>query len=214
MCFFLNFPGPSDLIDKFKMNRLPFGVYKHANRSRAFQITPQAKLFIPVSSLYPVTFPRDFSLVLTTKLSPGFRGYLLTVNDIRGRQRIGIHFSTIIKFEYLDYHEGRITSLEFDVDATDNVWHHVAFSVKDDVVTLFYDCDDVMSRTLERSNTSTFGRNLMISIGPYFPRNGQPFRVRDLSFKYSLIINANFFFFILQLLLANKISIPFNKMLI
>ncbi|XP_041372324.1 uncharacterized protein LOC121385635 isoform X2 [Gigantopelta aegis] len=168
--------GSSDLIDNFKMKRLPFGVYKHPNRSIAYLITPQAKLFVPVSTLYHVTFPRDFSLVLTTKLSPGFRGYLLTVNDIRGRQRIGIHFSTSIKFEYLDYHEGRITSLEFDVDATDNVWHHVAFSVKDDTVTLFYDCDDVMSRTLERSKTSTFGTNLMIAVGPYFPRNGQPFR--------------------------------------
>ncbi|XP_046355584.1 protein kinase C-binding protein NELL1-like isoform X1 [Haliotis rufescens] len=166
----------TDLVTKLGMPKMPFGVYKNPNRTHAYQVTPHAKLFLPVASLYEVSFPRDFSVALTFKLNPGYEGYLLTVNDIRGRQRIGLHFGTNAKFEYLEYHDGRVVSLDFDVAVTDGQWHQLAFSVKDDIVTLFYDCDTVMSKTLIRRKSSTLGKNLMIAIGPYFARNGQPFR--------------------------------------
>ncbi|KAK6182721.1 hypothetical protein SNE40_010341 [Patella caerulea] len=165
-----------DLLSYLGVPKLPLGVSQNVQRPTAYIITPRAKLFLPVATLYDVTLPRDFAIILTIKLQSGFNGYLLSVSDIQGRQRVGLFFGDEeIRMDYLDDNYFGVAMPTFDVNVTDGQWHQLALSLSGNDVTLYQDCAIVLKKRLERSRVSSFGSNLMLSVGPYFPRYGNPF---------------------------------------
>ncbi|KAK7497571.1 hypothetical protein BaRGS_00011211 [Batillaria attramentaria] len=163
-----------DLLSLFGIPKLPFGVTHSQDRNDAYVITPTAKLFLPVSSLYDVTFPHDFSIIMTSRRKAEQEGYVLVVSDISGRQRIAVYIGKQLRLEYMDDPSRSVVSLEFGVTLDTDTWHNIAIRVKGRQITLFFDCDTVQEKKLKRGN-NFLGTNLMLSVGPYFANYGPAF---------------------------------------
>ncbi|KAL8608084.1 hypothetical protein ACOMHN_023900 [Nucella lapillus] len=163
-----------DLLSLFGIPNLPLGVSPSENRRNAYVINSSAKLFLPVNNIFDVTFPRDFSLLMTSRRKPKHEGYLLVLSDISGRQRFAVYLGNKLRVEYLDNPNKKTSVLHYDVIVRKNTWHHIALSVQGRQVRLFFDCDTVIEKRLRRGN-NPLGTNLMLSLGPYFARYGPAF---------------------------------------
>jgi hypothetical protein len=117
-------------------------------------------------------------MLFSVKINKGLTGYLVTLSDITGIQKIAIQYGDMTLFEYSDQNDlpGEKSPI-FDIPIADGKWHQFAFSVKKRHVTLYFDCDNIYEQHLSRSKHSTLGNNLMFSVGPYFARYGAPFEV-------------------------------------
>ncbi|XP_070174926.1 uncharacterized protein [Littorina saxatilis] len=163
-----------DLLTKFGIPRTPFGVTQSRDRKNGYVINSSAKLFLPVSTLYDVSFPQDFSIIMTSRRKPEREGYMLVLSDISGRQRLAIYLGEKLRFEYMDDPNRAATVVEFDVIIEKDTWHNIALRVQGRQVVLYFDCSTVIEKKLKRGNNS-LGRNLMLSIGPYFANFGPAF---------------------------------------
>ena len=176
--YLISISGVHNLLDIFGANKYPPGVSRVSNRPTAFNVTSSASLYTPLANVYPSVFPSDFSIIFTVNISSGRTGYLLTMSDIMGKQRLAIMYGKKLRFEYYDQNglPGGKSPL-FDVIVSDSRWHQIALSVKGKEIKLYYDCNESITMAFRRSKNSYFGTNLMISLGPYFARYGNPFLV-------------------------------------
>lgn len=117
--------------------------------------------------------------MFTLKIAKGFSGYLLTLSDIMGNQKLAVKYGDVTVFQYSDQNDlpGE-KSPSFNIPLADGKWHQVAFSVDRKHLTVYFDCDNVQEYQLSRSKHSRLGNNLMFALGPYFARHGNPFEVR------------------------------------
>ncbi|XP_060077304.1 protein kinase C-binding protein NELL2-like isoform X1 [Ylistrum balloti] len=168
--------GTRNVMEIFNIQSLPVGISRDVMRPSSFNITQRANLYSPLSSIFRTGFPIDFSIILTARLPVDSEGYLFTLSDIMGKQRLSIKFGDVTKFEYYDQNDlPGFKSPSFDVSLTNGEWHQVAFSIKGHSIKMYVDCIHVLSKTLSRSEHPSVGVNLMASIGPYFARYGRPF---------------------------------------
>lgn len=162
----------------FNIQSLPIGITRDVIRPTSFNITQRANLYSPLSSLFRMGFPIDFSIIVTARLPVDSEGYLFTLSDIMGKQRLSIKYGDKTKFEYYDQNDlPGFKSPSFDVGLSDGKWHQFAFSVKGHSIKLYVDCVHLVTKTLSRSQHPLVGVNLMAAIGPYFARYGRPFEV-------------------------------------
>ncbi|XP_076091776.1 uncharacterized protein LOC143063482 [Mytilus galloprovincialis] len=168
--------GITDFLEIFGVYKLPLGVTIDSERHTAYNITTIANLYSPLSSVFHLDFPKDFSILFYLKINKGLSGYLLTLSDIMGNQKLAIKYGDQTLFQYSDQNDlpGEKSPL-FDIPIADGKWHQLAFSVKRRHITLYFDCDSVFEQNLSRSKHSKLGNNLMFAIGPYFARHGIPF---------------------------------------
>ncbi|KAK3105543.1 hypothetical protein FSP39_000113 [Pinctada imbricata] len=166
-----------NLLEIFGAQKLPTGVSRDLNRPTAFNITSAASLYTPLTNIYPGVFPNDFSIIFTVNISALRAGYLLTMSDIMGRQRLALMYGKKLRFEYYDQNDlpGGKSPL-FDVVVSDSTWHQVAISVRNREISLYFDCENAQTLEFRRSKNSYFSTNLMLSLGPYFARYGAPFQ--------------------------------------
>ena len=161
--------------------KLPLGVTNIPSRHLSFNITDSARLFSPLISIYPKGFPDDFSLLMTLKFHNNYSGYFFTLSDLMGKQRFALLYSRgSLSVQYFDQNNVfEEKSTEFDVDLSDNNWHQVSLSVSGNQIELYLDCDTVIVKDFRRTKYFLLGANLMLSLGPYFARYGEPFEVRS-----------------------------------
>ncbi|KAL5010137.1 hypothetical protein ScPMuIL_012442 [Solemya velum] len=168
--------GIRDLLDIFGVVKLPRGVSWSRDRKSAYYVTQSAQLFAPVSSIFKTDFPTDFSIIMVVKF-PRKTGYLLTLSDIMGKQKLAVKYGDRMKFEYYNGNDiPEIEIPEFDIDVMDDDWHFLAFSVQSDRIELYFDCESPITKPLKGFTTTTFGRNLVLALGPFFARYGMPFQ--------------------------------------
>ncbi|XP_061178253.1 protein kinase C-binding protein NELL2-like [Saccostrea echinata] len=169
--------GATDILKTLGLPKLPHGVSIEPNRTSAYTISSEANLYIPLSDLYRGKFPKDFSILITAKLNISSEGYLLTFSDIMGQQKMAIKYGKRLILEYYDQNGlPGPKSPGFVENLSDSAWHQFAFSVEDQQVTLFIDCEKVRSQFFGRSKNPYVGVNLMLALGPYFARHGSPFQ--------------------------------------
>lgn len=171
--------GTTDVLQALGLPKFPHGVSTDLNRTSAYIVNSEANLYIPLSDLYRGKFPKDFSILITAKLNTSSDGYLLTFSDIMGQQKMAIKYGEGLTLEYYDQNGlPGPKSPGFRESLSDSTWHQFAFSVEDQLVTLFVDCEKVKSQFFGRAKDPYVGVNLMLALGPYFARYGSPFEVR------------------------------------
>lgn len=169
--------GTTDLLQALGLPKFPHGVSTDLNRTSAYIVNSEANLYIPLSDLYRGKFPKDFSILITAKLNTSSDGYLLTFSDIMGQQKMAIKYGKGLTLEYYDQNGlPGPKSPGFRENLSDSTWHQFAFSVEDQLVTLFIDCEKVKSQFFGRAKDPYVGVNLMLALGPYFARYGAPFQ--------------------------------------
>lgn len=167
------------MLDILGVKKLPSGVRKSADRAGAYQISSTAQLNSPTSGIFQERFPVNFSILLGLNLSPEFAGYVFTVSDSMQHQKIGIYYRNgEWRFEYSDQ-DGLpgVASPVFEADLADGLWHPISFSVKGQEITMFYDCENNITKSFLRTRWPLITVNSVMSIGPFFKRNGVPFEV-------------------------------------
>lgn len=171
-------PGTTDILSALRLQSLPHGVFPEPNRTSAYIVNSEANLYIPLSDLYRGRFPNDFSILITAKLNVSSDGYLLTFSDIMGQQKMAIKYGKRLTLEYYDQNGlPGPKSPGFKESLSDSTWHQFAFSVQDQQVSLFVDCEKLSSQFFGRTKDPYVGVNLMLALGPYFARYGAPFQV-------------------------------------
>jgi len=124
-------PGVRNLLEIFGVTKVPLGVRRDVSRPTSYNITERANIYIPLSSIFRSEFPNDFSIIVTARLAEDSDGYMFTVSDIMGKQRLAIKLGRVTSFEYYDQNDlPGFKSPSFDIDLTDNNWHQFAFSIK------------------------------------------------------------------------------------
>uniref|UniRef100_A0A3Q2XTN6 Thrombospondin-like N-terminal domain-containing protein n=1 Tax=Hippocampus comes TaxID=109280 RepID=A0A3Q2XTN6_HIPCM len=110
----------------------------------AFKINKKVQLSAPTKQLFPDSpFPEDFSLMTTVRAVKGSQVFLLSLYDPQGTQQLGLEIGRSPVFLYED-HKGQPTPELYPtfrrINLADGKWHRVAYSVKDQQVTLYLDC--------------------------------------------------------------------------
>ncbi|XP_055995688.1 protein kinase C-binding protein NELL1-like isoform X2 [Ostrea edulis] len=169
--------GTTNVLEALGLLQLPHGVSVESNRTSAYIVSSEANLYTPLSDLYKHRFPKDFSVLITAKLNSSSGGYLLTFSDIMGQQKMAIKYGNRLTLEYYDQNGlPGPKSPGFMENLSDSAWHQFAFSLENQQVTLFIDCEKVGSHFFGRTKDPFVGVNLMLALGPYFARYGVPFQ--------------------------------------
>lgn len=181
--FFFFLSEAHDLLSYLGVYKLPLGVYHVHDRPGAFNITTRAKLFSPLSDIYPHELPQDFSVMLSIKFRNNFEGYFFTLSDLAGKQRVALRRArragnSVIRFEFYDDKDlsGK-NAPEFETEVKDNFWHLLAFGVYGTTVELHLDCDEAVTKDFRSPDPSPMSNSLMLSLGPYYARYGDSFEV-------------------------------------
>lgn len=170
-----------DLLSFLGVYKLPLGVNHVHQRPGAFMISKSAKLFSPLSEMYPSTLPAEFTIIMSIRCSQNFSGYLFALSDLIGNQKIGIKLENsgtltrlIVEFSNIGQSHWS-KSVNFEIPANHPSWQQYAITFADDTIRLHYDCVKTIQKDFQGLDFSTINGNLMMSIGPYFTRYGSAF---------------------------------------
>ncbi|KAL4229384.1 Neurexophilin [Mactra antiquata] len=176
-----------DLLHHLGVYKLPLGVYHVHDRPGAFNITQSAKLYAPLSEIFPYSLPHKLSLMLSIKFSPTYSGYFFTLSDLAGNQRFALKFDShsntndagrinVEIYNVVDL--DTLNEVQYDVDSEISVndWHWMALKIEDNNIDLYIDCELVISKTLTSTQMLPLNSNLMIAIGAYFDKYGKGFQ--------------------------------------
>lgn len=165
-----------DLLSYLGIYKLPLGVHHVHARPGAFRVHRSAKLYFPLSDIYPSSLPQQYSLMFSMKISPKFSGYFFSLSDLQGVQKMGLHFSeinnnSVIKFELRNSTNSsnfeNLPHLEFKFP-TRNSWWRLALSVGEKEVTVVADCETISTRAFTLVNATELNSNLVVALGTYY----------------------------------------------
>uniref|UniRef100_A0A4W4FW30 Thrombospondin-like N-terminal domain-containing protein n=1 Tax=Electrophorus electricus TaxID=8005 RepID=A0A4W4FW30_ELEEL len=118
----------------------------------AYKIEKKIQVSIPTKQLFP-EFPVDFSLLATVRAQRGAQCFLLSLYDPEGVQQLGVELGRSPVFLYEDQ-DGQPTPDLYPVfkkvSLADGKWHRLAYSVEGKKVTLYLDCQKIMTLDLPR----------------------------------------------------------------
>lgn len=165
----LVFPGVYDLLTLLGVRKGPPGVRKSLQRHSAYEISKKAKLDAPLTAVFGSYFPKDFSLLVLSKISHKASGYLFSITDTMKQTRMGLKYGNSTVFQYYDQNKSPgVASPSFNVQLSDDKWHHHAYSIRKNRITMYYDCRKKKSKPFKRSRHPVIHSNTVISIGSYF----------------------------------------------
>ena len=174
--FFFISTGVRDILNILQIRNIPVGVTENPDRISSYNISSRANLYAPLSNIFANYFPMDFSIIVTLQLPVKSSGYLFTISDIMGNQRLAIKYGEKTSLEYYDQNNlPGLKSPKFDISVADGAWHQMAFSIKGQHIKMFLNCAQVFNKPFARSVIPDIGVNLVAAVGPYFARFGQPF---------------------------------------
>ena len=116
----------------------------------AFNLTDRTNIAVDAISLLPQTLVGDFALLVSTKPSNQYGGYLFAVvNPLDTVVQFGIYLSHVIdshmdiSLYYTDSTKSdeTVTIARFKVPEFTKRWTKLAIKVKEDKISLFLDCD-------------------------------------------------------------------------
>ena len=183
-----------DVLSYLNVYKLPLGVFHVHSRPGAFNVTSNAKLFAPLSEIYPDYLPHSFAILFSLKLSQNFSGYFFTMSDLLGKQKIAIKFTKsdqtwTVLLEYYDKTgSSDVHFPEFQFELIDDSWHQYALAINSDSIEFYLDCTKVSMENFERSKDGLMSSNLMMALGPYFARYGTHFEVNQYSIYNQAVI--------------------------
>lgn len=161
--------GVKNLLEYFKLRRNPRSIpeSRHRNASR---ITNTENFSVPTNHIFWHQFPEDFTMFASAKYVNYTEGYLLSFHDSQDRLQIGIKVTKeSVALEYVDIREvdGPKSSwkLAFNVEIIDSKWHQFAFSVQNNKVKFYLDCQLTGTKKVERDGTNTIDRYGNIYLG-------------------------------------------------
>ncbi|XP_022085420.1 uncharacterized protein LOC110976450 isoform X2 [Acanthaster planci] len=139
-----------DLLQLMSLSTFPPGV-RRSPRRRAYHISSNAILKLPISTVYPEGFPEEFSILLVVKppryFSSQQNGYLyaMLVMGPDGGVQLGVQLSSspALVYSRRDQATGKVRpdAVSFgEYTVLKRKWNVLAFSVRKKSVTLYADC--------------------------------------------------------------------------
>ncbi|XP_033624691.1 uncharacterized protein LOC117288101 [Asterias rubens] len=165
-----------DLLQYMSLSSFPAGVRRSPRRWRAFHVSQDAVLKVPISRVYPEGFPEEFSILLVVKppryFASNLNGYLYAVliTGPDGEVQLGVQLSSspALVFSRQDAVTGKMRpdAVSFSgYSVLERKWHMLAFSVRRDSVTMFADCTREFGVELEDGQAIRVNGPGDISIG-------------------------------------------------
>ncbi|CAG0890628.1 unnamed protein product [Cyprideis torosa] len=179
-------PGSVDLVDALQMVAEPLGVTPSVgicpNRAQrieqgepvygepdlAWDVASNAILTVPTAHLFPVSFPTDFSLLLTIKLLEGRESTIFSLYSDSGVEQLSLRSTAEnVTLIYKDSSSEGVALLFTKRGVSDGEWHRLAVSVKGNSVTVIFDCDVQETLELVRDEIGMLTNTGLIVVGQH-----------------------------------------------
>lgn len=168
---FLRTDGIIDMLHEFRFDKLPSGIRSVAGMcgkrhpAPAYHISNSTMLTMRTDKIFTDGFPIDFSVLLTvrhSRLSSG-RATLFSIYSADNKKVLALTVGRDVALFYDD--PKGVREYSFGVDIADDRWHRLGLSVKGDSMTLIVDCDQQVTRALNRRSGIALAVDGLILVG-------------------------------------------------
>lgn len=143
-----------------------------ADRHSAFRVTPSSSWKVPAHELLPHSFPLEFSLLFTTRVSLSHGGLLFGLYQ-SGNLRMGLFVGSTVSLILSSVDNVRVTFVNSLVDGK---WHQAAFSVRKNIVTFYLDCKQKGKLPIAGKLNTSLDQSAILLIGDPGRENSNVFQ--------------------------------------